>query len=57
MHGAQKALTWTPHAFMKNIAKRRTKVAAVIPKLDCQYWVNIAAAMVKVTILIQLASL
>lgn len=42
---------------MSNKAGRRTNVAAVILKLDCQYCVNIAAAVVKVTMLIQFANL
>ncbi|KAL8911326.1 MAG: hypothetical protein Q9171_003491 [Xanthocarpia ochracea] len=36
---------------------RSTKVAAVIPKSDCQYCVNMVAAMVKVTMLMQFANL
>ncbi|KAL8708757.1 MAG: hypothetical protein Q9220_006399 [cf. Caloplaca sp. 1 TL-2023] len=46
----------TPHAFMKYMVNSKTKVADVIPKLEGQYCVNMAAAMVKVTMLIQLAS-
>ena len=43
---------------MKKIARRRTNMAEVISKdLEPQYCVNMAAATVKVTVLIQFASL
>jgi len=50
-------LTLTPHAFIITIMTRRTNVAAVMPMLGLQYCVNIAAAVVNVTILMQFASL
>ena len=51
------ALAFTPHTFIIMITTRKTKVAEDIPKLDPQYWENTAAAIVKVVILMQLASL
>jgi len=42
---------------MSNKARSRTKVAEVIPRPDGQYCVNMAAAMVKVAMLMQFASL
>ena len=49
--------TWTPQAFMKNIASKSMNVADVMLKFESQYCVNMAAAMVKVTVLMQFASL
>ena len=42
---------------MKKIASKRTKMAEVMLKLESQYCVNMAAAIVNVTMLIQFASL
>jgi len=47
----------TPQAFMKNRVRSSTKVAEVIPRPDGQCCVNMAAAMVKVIMLMQFASL
>ena len=55
--GKAHSRTWTPQAFMKNIASRRMKTADAILKLESQCCVNMAAAMVNVTVLMQFANL
>ena len=49
--------TWTPQAFIKRIASRKTTTAHAILIPPGQYCVNMAAAMVNVTVLMQFASL
>ena len=53
----KRRLTRTPHAFIKAMTRSNITVAGAMPKPGPQYCVNIAAAMVRVTMLMQLASL
>ena len=55
--GLEPTPTLTPHAFINRITRSSTKVAGAVPKLESQYCVNIAAAMVNVTMLMQFATL
>ena len=57
LHGTAHSRTWTPHAFMKKIASRSRQTAHLISKSLRQYCVNIAAAMINVTVLMQFANL
>ena len=54
---AEQSLTRTPHTFIKAMPRSSIMVAGATPKPGPQYWVNIADAMVRVTMLMQLASL
>ena len=56
-YGSALPRTWTPQAFMKKIASRSTKTADVKLKLRFEYWVNMAAEMTNVTVLMQFANL
>ena len=53
----ERSLTRTPHAFIKIMPRSNMMVAGATPRPGPQYCVNIAAAMVRVTMLMQLASL